>query len=104
MSSTAAVEVMAAAIPLTGLVRNPQLRVDATPGGQAQLPTGVSAPIRSVNQLIRQVAAFDSTVLILGESGTGKEVAARAIHDSSCLLYTSPSPRDGLLSRMPSSA
>ena len=25
-------------------------------------------------------------------------------HDSICLLYTSPSPRDGLLSRMPSSA
>ena len=24
--------------------------------------------------------------------------------DMSCLLYTSPSPRDGLLSRMPSSA
>ena len=26
------------------------------------------------------------------------------IVDCSCLLYTSPSPRDGLLSRMPSSA
>ena len=26
------------------------------------------------------------------------------IHIVSCLLYTSPSPRDGLLSRMPSSA
>ena len=26
------------------------------------------------------------------------------IHDYICLLYTSPSPRDGLLSRMPSSA
>ena len=25
-------------------------------------------------------------------------------HDHGCLLYTSPSPRDGLLSRMPSSA
>ena len=25
-------------------------------------------------------------------------------HDDFCLLYTSPSPRDGLLSRMPSSA
>ena len=25
-------------------------------------------------------------------------------HSMSCLLYTSPSPRDGLLSRMPSSA
>ena len=31
---------------------------------------------------------------------TGKELAKVAI----CLLYTSPSPRDGLLSRMPSSA
>ena len=28
----------------------------------------------------------------------------RPIHPKSCLLYTSPSPRDGLLSRMPSSA
>ena len=27
-----------------------------------------------------------------------------ARHPNSCLLYTSPSPRDGLLSRMPSSA
>ena len=26
------------------------------------------------------------------------------IYDKACLLYTSPSPRDGLLSRMPSSA
>ena len=25
-------------------------------------------------------------------------------YDNACLLYTSPSPRDGLLSRMPSSA
>ena len=33
--------------------------------------------------LIRQVAAHDSSVLILGESGTGKELAARAIHDAS---------------------
>ena len=29
---------------------------------------------------------------------------ARVYQDLSCLLYTSPSPRDGLLSRMPSSA
>ena len=27
-----------------------------------------------------------------------------AVYDLGCLLYTSPSPRDGLLSRMPSSA
>ena len=35
--------------------------------------------------------------------------AAKTLHDEEvgsivCLLYTSPSPRDGLLSRMPSSA
>ena len=51
--------------------------------GAATLPTGTSAAICQVNRLIRQVAAFDSNVLILGESGTGKEVVARAIHDSS---------------------
>ena len=28
----------------------------------------------------------------------------RMRHSATCLLYTSPSPRDGLLSRMPSSA
>ena len=30
--------------------------------------------------------------------------AAKGKQSGSCLLYTSPSPRDGLLSRMPSSA
>jgi sigma-54 dependent transcriptional regulator, flagellar regulatory protein len=49
----------------------------------AVLPTGTSTAIAAVNQLIRQVAPFDSNVLILGESGTGKEVAARAIHAAS---------------------
>ena len=29
---------------------------------------------------------------------------SRAVPEKRCLLYTSPSPRDGLLSRMPSSA
>ena len=46
-----------------------------------RLPTGTSAAIRDVIALIRQVAAFDSTALVLGESGTGKEVVARAIKD-----------------------
>src|SRR5579863_10501676 len=51
--------------------------------GAATLPTGTSDAIRQINRLIRQVAAFDSNVLILGESGTGKEVVARAVHQSS---------------------
>jgi sigma-54 specific flagellar transcriptional regulator A len=49
----------------------------------ATLPTGSSSAILQVNRLLRQVAEFDSNVLILGESGTGKEVVARAIHESS---------------------
>src|SRR5690349_12678953 len=51
--------------------------------GDVCMPTGSSAAVREVNALIRQVAAHDSSVLILGESGTGKELAARAIHDAS---------------------
>ena len=39
---------------------------------------------------------IDITVFAYGVTGTGKT--------HTCLLYTSPSPRDGLLSRMPSSA
>ena len=35
---------------------------------------------------------------------TGESVPVRKTPSESCLLYTSPSPRDGLLSRMPSSA
>ena len=33
-----------------------------------------------------------------------KEIGKKMEDSISCLLYTSPSPRDGLLSRMPSSA
>ena len=35
---------------------------------------------------------------------TSSAVDAIARQPEACLLYTSPSPRDGLLSRMPSSA
>ena len=38
-------------------------------------------------------------------TGTSDEQIANAVNQlNTCLLYTSPSPRDGLLSRMPSSA
>ena len=46
-------------------------------------------------RLFEQTVAKDLTELLEGE------VTARMF---TCLLYTSPSPRDGLLSRMPSSA
>ena len=40
-----------------------------------------------------------------GKIALGKKKYIKAQdHFNTCLLYTSPSPRDGLLSRMPSSA
>ena len=44
---------------------------------------GHSAPMLKVFDLIRQVAKWNTTVLIRGESGTGKEVVANAIHFNS---------------------
>ncbi len=46
-------------------------------------PTGHSPAVTDLRRLIDQVAAFDTTVLVLGESGTGKEVVSRAIHQRS---------------------
>ena len=56
------------------------------------------------------ISTFDDTLL---SGGTGLEETTtedfaipfiRVLQPLPCLLYTSPSPRDGLLSRMPSSA
>ena len=44
---------------------------------------GSSRPMRSVFDLIGQVAVGPTTVLVTGESGTGKELVAEAIHDHS---------------------
>ena len=50
---------------------------------------------------IKDIFKTKSHVIIYPASGTGAWEAALV---NTCLLYTSPSPRDGLLSRMPSSA
>jgi PAS domain S-box-containing protein len=44
---------------------------------------GQSQAVRSVLEQARQVAATDSTVLLLGETGTGKELIATHIHELS---------------------
>ena len=41
---------------------------------------GSSPAMRSLRQLLEQVAPSASTVLVRGESGTGKELVARAVH------------------------
>jgi len=44
---------------------------------------GHSQPMRRIFEQIRQVAKWNTTVLIRGESGTGKELVANAIHYNS---------------------
>jgi len=44
---------------------------------------GTSAALRCVLDMVRVVAATDSTVLIHGETGSGKELIAHAVHNAS---------------------
>jgi sigma-54 specific flagellar transcriptional regulator A len=55
----------------------------ASNDARGEFPVGRSAAIHGLDQLMRQVAGYDSTVLINGESGCGKELVARRIHDLS---------------------
>ena len=89
-------------------------------------PVGINRDHRAFYDIMRRLKAmFDldidlSELLSLGEAEsqelvetlqkiaetnpTAKELIDRAKQDYNCLLYTSPSPRDATLSRMPSSA
>ena len=62
----------------------------------------------SHNELLKKLnnEAFLNSILTIKVDDKEESVLIKDIqvHPSSCLLYTSPSPRDGLLSRMPSSA
>ena len=59
---------------------------------------------------LRHIWKWDITTTVvnaarsLAEALRRIEEGASMIRTKGCLLYTSPSPRDGLLSRMPSSA
>ena len=69
-------------------------------------------PKPTIDKLNIDIADGEFLVFV-GPSGCGKSTSLRMLAGLEevnggqifiCLLYTSPSPRDGLLSRMPSSA
>ena len=70
----------------------------------------------TINFKAPEIKELQPRLLVLGVGGAGgnainemidnglQGVEFVAVNTDACLLYTSPSPRDGLLSRMPSSA
>jgi two-component system response regulator AtoC len=56
---------------------------ETSTGGALGALTGTSRAMLGVYDLVRRVAAADTTVLLSGESGTGKELVARALHEQS---------------------
>src|SRR5512139_1227034 len=58
-------------------------RGDGTHQPTARRIIGASTALKEVLKQIEQVAATDSTVLLLGETGTGKELLASRVHELS---------------------
>ena len=62
---------------------NVHLRYEVQGRADAGLVIGASPAMRRVQEQVQQVAATDSTVLLLGETGTGKEMFASLVHQLS---------------------
>ena len=63
------------------------------------------AILEKIKQSITAAKDVNNTIIELAMSGKSNEAHdLLLLRSNACLLYTSPSPRDGLLSRMPSSA
>ena len=62
----------------------------------------VAIPI--IRPKMRETTALGAAIAAGFASGVWKTFDELKEVNTACLLYTSPSPRDGLLSRMPSSA
>ena len=75
-------------------------RVAVVMGSDSDLPT-----MEPAAAILRELGV-EVEVRVLSAHRTPLEMVnfAQAARGQGCLLYTSPSPRDGLLSRMPSSA
>ena len=61
-------------------------------------------PYKDGQIAFRESGAGPAIFLLHGMNGDSRSWAYLFHSLNACLLYTSPSPRDGLLSRMPSSA
>ena len=91
------------------------LNGDDVPSLTAPAPSGKSNTIKpyafvsedkdaTVNEIERSLFPSENSLVGTLAMDIKEGMFSRNIYSIICLLYTSPSPRDGLLSRMPSSA
>ena len=76
-------------------------------GGQVDAPDATTTEMQMMQMQAEQgvmEGAEEDPNASLEEYINALMMERDATHTQTCLLYTSPSPRDGLLSRMPSSA
>ncbi len=64
-------------------VENRRLRSELRTHARQRVLIGASAAMQRVYDLMAQIAAARTSVLVCGESGTGKELVARGIHELS---------------------
>jgi two-component system response regulator PilR (NtrC family) len=64
-------------------VENKRLKSELRTQAKQRVLIGTSAAMQRVYDLMAQVAATRTSVLVCGESGTGKELVARGIHEQS---------------------
>ena len=65
----------------------------------------LSVPVRQTGAVLTEMLPGLESCSVISDVGSSKALVVSAAQQAlGCLLYTSPSPRDGLLSRMPSSA
>ena len=82
----------------------PNVGVVAVPDERIETLAQIYKPQKVTNAIVEFV---DIAGLVKGASkgeGLGNKFLSHIRETDSCLLYTSPSPRDGATSRMPSSA
>ena len=65
------------------VAEDPKLRQSLKRRSNPDVFVGTSAAMRTVSEILAEVANTDVPVLVTGESGTGKELVARALHDRS---------------------